>query len=52
MKRVELVTPSPYEEFNQAARTAAEREQFTPALKDGEPVEYTLTYTYRFRLND
>lgn len=52
VKSVEIVTPAGYPEFNDAARAAARGEVFSPALRDGKPIEYTLTYTYRFRLDD
>jgi protein TonB len=49
---VKLITPSRYPAFNQAARAAAQGEEFEPALRDGVPVPYTLSYTYRFRIED
>jgi protein TonB len=50
--KVTIVKPSPYPEFNEAARQAAADETFTPATRDGVPIPYPLTYTYRFRLDD
>jgi protein TonB len=50
--RVTIVKPSAYPEFNEAARQAAAAETFTPATRDGVPIPYPLTYTYRFRLDD
>jgi periplasmic protein TonB len=50
--RIKIVTPSPYPEFNEAARTAALAEQFEPATRDGVAIPYTLSFTYRFRLED
>jgi TonB family protein len=52
VSRVKIVTPSPYPEFNEAARTAALSEQFEPATRDGVAIPYTLSFTYRFRLED
>jgi len=49
---VRIVKGSGVEELDAAAREAAARERFSPATKDGEPVEYTLKYTYRFRIVD
>lgn len=49
---VKILTPSPYPAFNEAAHTAALREQFEPAKRDGVPMPYTLSYTYRFRIED
>ena len=48
--RVKIISASPYPEFNQAADKAAHEEEFEPALRDGIPIPYTLSYTYRFRL--
>jgi protein TonB len=47
---VKIIAPSPHEAFNAAARKAAESEQFEPATRDGVAVPYTLSFTYRFRL--
>lgn len=49
---VKLIAPSPYPDFNEAARTTALAEEFEPALRDGVPVPYTLSYTYRFRIEE
>ena len=49
---VKLIKEAPYPEFNQAARQAALDEQFEPAARDGVPIPYTLSFTYRFRLED
>ncbi|HET6150199.1 MAG TPA: energy transducer TonB, partial [Polyangia bacterium] len=48
--RVKVISASPYPEFNQSAEKAAHEEEFEPALRNGVPIPYTLTYTYRFRL--
>ena len=50
--KVKLIAPSPYNEFNDAARAAAESQEFEPATRDGVAFPYTLTYTYKFRLED
>ncbi len=49
---VKLIAPSPYPEFNEAARATALAQEYEPALRDGTPVPYTLTYRYRFRVKD
>jgi periplasmic protein TonB len=49
---VQIITPSPYPAFNEAALAAAKAEEFDPALRDGVPVPYTLSYKYRFRIED
>ncbi|OGQ92276.1 MAG: hypothetical protein A2284_03545 [Deltaproteobacteria bacterium RIFOXYA12_FULL_61_11] len=49
---VKLIKEAPYPEFNEAARLAALAEEFEPALRDGAAVPYTLSFTYRFRLED
>ncbi|MCG8424528.1 MAG: TonB family protein [Proteobacteria bacterium] len=50
--RATLAQPSRYAEFNRSALAAARRQRFAPARKNGEPIEYNLTYTYRFRLDE
>jgi protein TonB len=47
---VRIVKSSGVEELDAAARAAAERERFSAATRDGAPIEYTLKYTYRFRI--
>lgn len=49
---VKIARGSPYPEFDEAARRAAMSEQFEPAMKDGAAIPYSLTFTYRFRLED
>ena len=49
---VKIITPSPHAAFNEAARNAALGEQFEPALRDGVPIPYTLSYSYRFRIEE
>jgi periplasmic protein TonB len=38
--------------FDEAALAAARNERFSPALSDGTPVAFTLTYTIRFRITE
>jgi protein TonB len=47
-----IVVPSDYPEMNDEALAAARREKFSPATRDGSPIDFTLTYTVRFRLSD
>jgi periplasmic protein TonB len=47
---VRIVKSSGVQELDAAARAAAQRERFSPATRDGEAIEYTLKYTYRFRI--
>ncbi len=49
---VRIVTSSGQPAFDQAARNAALAETFLPARRDGQPVAFTLTYSYRFRIED
>jgi protein TonB len=49
---VEIVSPAAQPEFNRAARETASSQRFEPAMKDGAPIEWTITFTYRFRLVD
>lgn len=50
VSKVDVVRGSGHEEFDAAARRAALRERFSPARRRGEPIDYVLEYTYRFRL--
>ena len=47
-----VIKESSYGEFNETARATALTEEWEPALRDGVPVPYTLSYMYRFRLED
>ena len=49
---VKIIAPSTHSEFNEAAQTAALQEEFEPARRDGTAVPYTLSFTYRFRIED
>jgi TonB family protein len=50
--KVRVIKGAPYEEFNQAAIDAANKQFFQPATRNGLPIDYILKYTYRFRLNE
>ncbi|MEM6862756.1 MAG: TonB family protein, partial [Myxococcota bacterium] len=50
VERVDIARGSPYPEFEEAAVGTAKKQRFTPAKKDGRAIPWTLTYTYRFRL--
>jgi protein TonB len=49
---VDIIKSGGHPEFDEAARRAAEREAFHPATRDGTAIPYTLSYTYRFRLEE
>jgi TonB family protein len=49
---VKIVKPAAYPEFNVEAERTARQEEFEPATRDGAPIEYQLSFTYRFRLED
>jgi protein TonB len=49
---VKVLKSSGYPELDEAARVAALSEEFEPATRDGAAIPYTLSYTYRFRLED
>ena len=46
----EVVSASKHPEFNDAALKTARTQTFLPATRDGKPVEFTITFTYFFRL--
>ncbi len=52
VRNVKVVKGSGYAEFDAEATKAAQKERFSPALRNGEPIEYTLKYTYRFRVRE
>jgi periplasmic protein TonB len=52
VKSVKIIKGSGYKEFDEAARKTALAEEFEPAMRDGTPIPYTLSFTYRFRLED
>jgi TonB family protein len=47
---VGVVRGSGYPEFDSAAVAAARAERFSPATEDDKPVAFTLSYSYRFRI--
>jgi periplasmic protein TonB len=49
---VTVIKGSGYAEFDTEAKRAARKERFSPATRNGEPIEYTLKYTYRFRVRE
>ncbi len=52
VKGVKLLKPSPYPEFNKSVEDTVRAERFEPAVRDGEPIEFTISLTYKFTLND
>ncbi len=49
--KVDIVAAAEHAAFNDAARAAALREQFNPATKNGTPIPFSVSFSYRFRLN-
>jgi len=49
---VKIIKGSGFPEFDESARVTALAESFEPATRDGTPIPYTLSYTYRFTLED
>jgi periplasmic protein TonB len=49
---VTIVRGSGYPAFDDAAKRAAASERFAPAIRDGKPVPFSLSYSYRFRIED
>lgn len=47
-----IVAAAPADTFEAAALASARQERFRPATRDGRPAPYTLTFTYRFRIED
>ena len=47
---VKIIRAAQYPEFNEVAQKTAIEEEFEPATRDGNAIPYTLSYTYRFRL--
>jgi protein TonB len=52
VKKARVVKGSPYEKFEAAALATARRQRWVPAQRGGEPVRYTITYAYFFKLKD
>lgn len=49
---VTIVQSSGHPAFDDAAKRAAAMERFAPAIRDGNPVPFSLSYSYRFRIED
>ena len=49
---VKIVKGALQPEFNESAKKSALEEEFEPAQKNGVPVPTTITFTYRFRLEE
>jgi TonB family protein len=49
---VKIIKGSGYPEFDESARKTALAESFSPATRNGTPIPYTLSYTYRFTIED
>lgn len=49
---VTIVQSSGYPAFDEAAKRAAASERFAPAVRDGNAVPFSLSYSYRFRIED
>ena len=47
---VKIIKESPHPEFNDIARKFAMTEAYEPAMKNGVPMSTTITFTYKFRL--
>ena len=52
VKSVEIISPAPEAEFNEAAKAAALKETFQPASQNGKAIPFRLSFTYRYRIND
>jgi periplasmic protein TonB len=52
VKSVKIIRESTYPEFNELARKIAMTEQFDPATRDGVPIPFSISFTYRWRLED
>ena len=50
--KVKILNESRYPELNEAVRKTAMAEEFTPATRDGVPIAYSVSFTYRFRVED
>jgi periplasmic protein TonB len=49
---VTIVSGSGHPAFDDAAKRAAASERFAPAMRDGKAVPFSLSYSYRFRIED
>jgi len=50
--KISILKGSGHKAFDLAAKSAAAIETFTPATRDGKAVTYTLSYSYRFRIEE
>ncbi len=50
--QVTVLKGSGHAAFDSAAKSAALSEQFQSATRDGKPVAFTLSYSYRFRIEE
>ena len=50
--KVVVIGSSGHTAFDKAARRAALKEKFRPATRDGKAVPFTLSYSYRFRIEE
>tara|TARA_R110002096_G_scaffold42143_4_gene113692 strand:+ start:121133 stop:122164 length:1032 start_codon:yes stop_codon:yes gene_type:complete len=50
--KVAILKGSGHKAFDDAAERAAKVETFSAATRDGSPVPYTLSYSYRFRIEE
>lgn len=49
---VVITQSSGHAAFDDAAKQTAASERFAPATRDGNPIPFTLTYSYHFRIED
>ena len=47
---VKIIRPASEAEFNESAKKTALLQEYEPATRDGIAIPYTISYTYRFRL--
>ncbi|MGH1341722.1 MAG: energy transducer TonB [Nannocystales bacterium] len=52
VRRVDIARSSGHAAFDNTAKKAALAEKFSPAKRDGEAVETSISYTYHFRIDD
>ncbi len=52
VSEAEVVSAAAQPEFNRVATATARAQRFEPATRDGQAIEFTITFTYRFRLVD
>ncbi len=52
VKDVKLVQKAQEDAFNQAALKAAWQTEFSPAMQNGQPVPYSLRFTFQFRIEN